>query len=303
MLMEFDDVEVSYGARPALSGITLRLHPGRIGLVGPSGAGKSTLLKTLLGLLTPTRGSVRVLGQDVRSDARAVRARIGYMPEGDQVLADLSALDYTRLAAELCGIPRVEATARAHEILGYVGLDEVRYRPLSGFSTGMRQRARLAQALVSAPELLVLDEPTSGLDPEGRAEMLALIEDIPRRSGTSVLLSTHILPDVERTCDQVLVLAEGQLRYAGPLAPLLEAEARRYTLRVRHGSQALVRELEGQGCEVTLEGDTLAVLAPPGKDATFLLYTCVNAGYQVRHLAPFSFTLDQAFRRTVGSEA
>jgi ABC-2 type transport system ATP-binding protein len=301
MLIELADVEVRYGARVALSGVTLNLEPGRIGLVGPSGAGKSSLLKALLGLVTPGHGHVRVLGQDVARDARATRARIGYMPEGDQVLADLSALDYTRLAAELCGIPRAEATARAHEILGYVGLDEVRYRPLGGFSTGMRQRARLAQALVSAPELLLLDEPTSGLDPDGRAEMLALIQDIPRRSGASVLLSTHILPDVERTCDQVVVLAQGEVRYAGALGPLLEAETRRYVLRTARGANELAGLLRERGCEVELEGVTLSVRVPPDHDADFLLRTCVERGFAVRHLAPLSLTLDEAFRRTVGA--
>jgi ABC-2 type transport system ATP-binding protein len=312
MLIELADVEVRYGARVALSGVTLALEPGRIGLVGPSGAGKSSLLKALLGLVNPSHGHVRVLGDDVARDARgtslsraqsraSTRARIGYMPEGDQVLADLSALDYVQLAAELCGIPRAEATARAHEILGYVGLDEVRYRPLGGFSTGMRQRARLAQALVSAPELLLLDEPTSGLDPDGRAEMLALIEDIPRRSGASVLLSTHILPDVERTCDQVVVLAQGEVRYAGALGPLLEAEARRYVVRPARGAPELAALLRESGCQVELEGVTLSVLVPAERDADFLLRTCVERGFSLRHLAPLSLTLDEAFRKTVGA--
>jgi ABC-2 type transport system ATP-binding protein len=302
-LIDLDHVEVRYGDRVALSNVKLRLEKGRIGLVGPSGAGKSSLLKALLGVVVPSKGSVRVLGQEVVKDPQSIRARIGYMPEGDQVLADLSALDYTRLAAELCGIPSAEATARAHEILGYVGLDEVRYRVLSGFSTGQRQRARLAQALVSAPELLLLDEPTSGLDPAGRAEMLALIEDIPRRSGASVLLSTHILPDVERTCDQVVVLAQGELRYAGPLGPLLEAESRRYTVRVKQNAEALKTLLRHAGCEVELSGETLSVRVPPDHDAQFLLRTCVNGGFQVRHLAPLALTLDQAFRKAVTSES
>jgi ABC-2 type transport system ATP-binding protein len=300
MLIELSEIEVRYGARVALSGVTLSLEPGRIGLVGPSGAGKSSLLKALLGLVSPSHGHVRVLGDDVARDARALRARIGYMPEGDQVLADLSALDYTRLAAELCGIPRAEATARAHEILGYVGLDEVRYRALGGFSTGMRQRARLAQALVSAPALLLLDEPTSGLDPDGRAEMLALIQDIPKRSGASVILSTHILPDVERTCDQVVVLAQGEVKYAGALGPLLEAEARRYVVRTARGASELAGVLRDQGCEVELEGVTLSVRVPADRDADFLLRTCVERGFPVRHLAPLSLTLDEAFRKTVG---
>jgi ABC-2 type transport system ATP-binding protein len=300
-IIELDDVEVRYGPRLALRGVTLSLPKGRIGLVGPSGAGKSSLLKVLLGVVAPSHGAVRVLGKDVARSPLEVRASIGYMPEGDQVLADLSALEYTQLAAELCGLPASEATSRAHEILGYVGLHEVRYRALAGFSTGMRQRARLAQALVSAPELLLLDEPTSGLDPAGRAEMLALIEDIPRRTGASVLLSTHILPDVERTCDQVVVLAQGEVRYAGELAPLLEAESRRYTLRVKQEPGELVRVLRERHCEVTLEGRTLSVLVPRQHDAHFLLETSVAHGFQVRHLAPLSLSLDEAFRIKVAA--
>jgi len=194
-------------------------------IVGPNGAGKSTLLKTLLGLLVPEHGSVSVLGRDVASDPLGVRAHIGYMPEGDAVLPGLSALDFTQLAAELCGLPRHEAIGRAHQVLHYVGLGEARYRKLASFSTGMRQRVRLAQALVGDPKLLLLDEPTSGLDPRGRDEMLELIRDIPERTGASVILSTHILPDVEKTCDQVVVVASGRVLYAGALEPLVRSDA------------------------------------------------------------------------------
>ena len=225
-LFELKGVEKRYGELRALKNVNLSVEPGRIGLLGPNGAGKSTLLKTLLGLVAPEHGTVRVLDRDVSREAFEIRARVGYMPEGDTVLPELSALQYTTLAAELCGLPRAEAMDRAHQVLQYVGLGEARYRRLGTFSTGMRQRARLAQALVGAPKLLLLDEPTSGLDPRGREEMLALILDIPKRTGASVLLSTHILPDVEKTCDQVLVLAAGEVLYAGELAPLVRSDGR-----------------------------------------------------------------------------
>lgn len=300
-LVELDHVEVRYGAEVALRDVSLALKPGRIGLLGPSGAGKSSMLKLLLGLVTPSHGTARVLHRDVRHEAETLRAELGYMPEGDSVLGDLTALEATRLSAELCGLPRAEAMARAHEILSYVGLGEVRYRELSGFSTGMRQRARLAQALVSAPRLLLLDEPTSGLDPQGRAEMLALIEDIPQRTGASVILSTHILPDVERTCDHVIVLSQGTVKYAGPLSDLLASERRRFELRVKREPERLIGILRAQGFDAELTAGALSVKVPEGEGARTLLSIAVEHGFQVRHLAPLMFTLEQAFRERVGA--
>ncbi len=202
-LIELDGVEKRYGELRALRSLTLTLEEGRIGLLGPNGAGKSTMLKCLLGLLRPEHGSAKVFDVDVAHDPFSVRSRIGYMPEGDSVMPEMTALQFVTFAGELCGLPRAESTGRAHQVLHYVGLGEARYRRLGSFSTGMKQRARLAQALVGDPKLLLLDEPTSGLDPRGRDEMLALILDIPKRTGSSVILSTHILPDVEKTCDQV----------------------------------------------------------------------------------------------------
>ncbi len=301
-LVQLEHVEVRYGAQVALRDLSLVLQPGRTGLLGPSGAGKSSLLKLLLGLVSPAHGLSRVLGHDVATEATRLRAEVGYMPEGDSVLADLTALEATRLAAELSGLPRAEATARAHEILSYVGLGEARYRALSGFSTGMRQRARLAQALVSAPKLLLLDEPTSGLDPQGRAEMLALIEDIPRRTGASVILSTHILPDVERTCEHVVVLAHGEAKYAGSLSELLASERRRFELRVKREPERLASLLRAQGFDVELNLSALSVRVPEGADSRTLLTIAVEHGFQVRHLAPLTFTLEQAFRATVAEE-
>lgn len=294
-----DTVQVCYGARVALRDVQLQLEQGRIGLLGPSGAGKSTLLKTLLGLVRPAHGTVRVLGFDVARQSAEVRARVGYMPEGDNVFADLNALDFARLSGELSGLPASEATARAHQMLAFAGLGEARYRSLAGFSTGMRQRARLAQALVGSPELLLLDEPTSGLDPAGRDEMLALIESIPERTGASVILSTHILPDVERTCDQVIVLSGAQVKYAGALQPLLQQEAGVFEVRIKQDLQRAVDCLQRVSCQATPEGTALHVRVPPGEGAGLILRTLVSEGLQVRHLSPLTQTLEQAFRRTV----
>jgi ABC-2 type transport system ATP-binding protein len=298
-LIELDGVEKRYGELRALKNVTLTLAAGRIGLLGLNGAGKSTLLKILLGLLEPDHGSVKVFGLDVARNPFEVRARIGYMPEGDAVLPELTALQFVTLAGELCGLPRSEAIGRAHQVLHYVGLGEARYRKLGSFSTGMRQRARLAQALVGDPKLLLLDEPTSGLDPRGRDEMLALILDIPKRTGASVILSTHILPDVEKTCDQVIVIAGGEVLYAGPLEPLIAPEENTFEVRGRGEPDALKAALEAGGCVVTREGASLAVRVPRGEGPRKILELALAAGQQVRHLAPLKKTLERAFMQTL----
>jgi ABC-2 type transport system ATP-binding protein len=298
-LVELDRVEKRYGELRALKEVSLTLEPGRIGLLGPNGAGKSTLLKTMLGLIPIEQGSVKVFDLDVTREPFAVRSLIGFMPEGDSVMPELTALEYATFAAELCGLPSSEATGRAHQVLHYVGLGEARYRKLGSFSTGMRQRARLAQALVGDPKLLLLDEPTSGLDPRGRDEMLALILDIPARTGASVILSTHILPDVEKTCDQVVVVAQGEVLYAGALAPLIATEAGLFEVRVKGDPDRLRQPLELAKCIVKKNGTTLEVRVPAGATADLVLSVAVETGVQIRHLAPFVQTLERAFFATL----
>jgi len=298
-LLELENVEVRYGELRALSDVDLTLSGGRVGLLGPNGAGKSTLLKTLLGLVRPQRGTVKVFGHDVAREPFEVRALIGYMPEGDSVLPELTALEFATFAAELCGLPRTEAVGRAHQVLHYCGLGEARYRRLGSFSTGMKQRARLAQALVGDPKLLLLDEPTSGLDPRGRDEMLELVLDIPRRTGAHVLLSTHILPDVEKVCDQVLVIAAGRLLYSGDLASLVSEREGTFEVRVKGRPDALRSPLELARCVVQVERGGLEVRVPDGQDANLILRVAYDAGIQLRHLAPLRRTLERAFLETV----
>ncbi len=298
-LIELQNVEKRYGELAALKDVTLNLEAGRIGLLGPNGAGKSTLLKTLLGLVRHDSGMVKVFGEDVADDPFGVRARIGYMPEGDSVLPELSALKFATFAAELCGLPKNEARGRAHQVLHYVGLGEARYRRLGSFSTGMKQRARLAQALVGDPRLLLLDEPTSGLDPRGRDEMLALVRDIPERTGASVILSTHILPDVEKVCDQVVLLAGGEILYAGALEPLIAPESGVYEVRAKGDPDVLRRALEAERCLVKRVGANLEVRVPEGETPRFILKTALAQGLQVRHLAPLVKTLERAFMQTL----
>ncbi len=299
-LIELDHVDKHYGELHALRDVSLSIAPGRIGLLGPNGAGKSTLLKTVLGLVRHDHGTIKAFGLDVARQPFEVRAQIGYMPEGDAVMPELTALEYTAFAGELCGLPRSEATGRAHQVLHYVGLGEARYRRLGSFSTGMKQRARLAQALVGDPKLLLLDEPTSGLDPRGREEMLALIHEIPARTRASVMLSTHILPDVERTCDQVIVIAQGEVLYAGALAPLVAAEEGAYEVRAKGDPAPLREALELAKCVVVQRGTSLEVRLPKGESANYVLKVAVEAKQQVRHVAPLVHTLERAFLKTIG---
>jgi ABC-2 type transport system ATP-binding protein len=231
-LIEFHQLEVRYGATVALNGVSLELGEGVIGLLGPNGSGKSTLLKTLLGLLSPTHGQGSVLGLRLGGlESARLRSRIGYMPEYDALIEDASAYDQVAFWGELSGLSAEQARDRAHEVLYFVGLDEARYRHVSGYSTGMRQRVKLAQALVHSPELVFLDEPTNGLDPDGRKRMLDLVLRVRGELGTSVILASHLLEDVERCADQLVILDKGRIKASGSMEGLRKMLARRYELR------------------------------------------------------------------------
>ncbi|MCE1228196.1 MAG: ABC transporter ATP-binding protein [Firmicutes bacterium] len=231
-MISFHDLEVRYGPTVALDHLSLELTDGVVGLLGPNGSGKSTLLKTLLGLLKPAKGEGQVLGVALNSpEAAHLRARIGYMPEYDALIEDVSAYDQVAFWGELSGLDAASARDRAHEVLYFVGLDEARYRHVSGYSTGMRQRVKLAQALVHSPELVFLDEPTNGLDPDGRRRMLALVMRVRTELGTGVILASHLLEDVERCADQLVILDQGRLKAAGSMASLRRMLAKRFELR------------------------------------------------------------------------
>src|SRR5262245_13719650 len=232
-LIELNDLSRWYGSFHALRGITLRLPPGRIGLLGPNGAGKSSLLKILLGLLPPSSGSGRFLRHDLGREGESLRQAVGYMPEAESLIPGLRGAEYVALAGELYGMPRIEAQRRAHELLTYLGLEDARYRYLEEYSTGMKQRIKLAQALVHDPPVLLLDEPTSGLDPSGREAMLNLLLSLGTDYGKSMLLCTHLLGDVERVCETVVILNKGQVVRQGSVAELRTRRQDRYRLRVQ----------------------------------------------------------------------
>lgn len=233
-MIRFNDLEVRYAGapQPALKGMSLVLEPGIVGLLGPNGAGKSTLLKTLLGLLRPSQGQGEVLGVPLGTpEAARLRAKVGYMPEYDALIEDTSAYHQVAFWGELSGLAPESARDRAHEVLHFVGLDEARYRPVSGFSTGMRQRVKLAQAIVHSPELVFLDEPTNGLDPDGRRRMLEIVLRVREELGATVLLASHLLEDVERVSDQLVILDRGTVKASGAMATLRRMLSKRFELR------------------------------------------------------------------------
>ena len=242
-------VGVRYGSQWALSDVSASFPEGAVGLLGPNGAGKSTMLKALLGLIKPDNGRITVLDFDVAVSPLEIRARVGYMPENDAQIPGMSAVAFVAYCGELSGLPAADAMQRAHEVLYYVGLGEARYRNVETYSTGMKQRIKLAQALVHDPDLLLLDEPTNGMDPKGRDEMLALIRDIAHNKHISLILSSHVMPDVESVCDAVVVMNRGQVVMQGPdrIAqeagrPHLRSAGERQSRRVRRApSLARVR--------------------------------------------------------------
>jgi ABC-2 type transport system ATP-binding protein len=242
----------------ALDGLTLELEPGIIGLVGANGAGKSTLIKILLGLLEPTSGEARVMDRDVRTSGPTIRQFVGYMPEHDCLPPDSSATDFVTHMARMSGLPSTSARERTAEVLRHVGLYEERYRAMGGYSTGMKQRVKLAQALVHGPALLLLDEPTNGLDPAGRDEMLALVRRTGTEFGIAVIVASHLLGEIERVCDFLVAIDAGRLLRAAPLGTFTERTGV-LAVEVEEGESELVAALVAHGLQAVADGRTILV--------------------------------------------
>jgi ABC-2 type transport system ATP-binding protein len=304
-VVTLEGVTVSYGSNRALRDVTSSFASGAVGLLGPNGAGKSTMLKALLGFIVPERGRLRVLGLDVAESPLEIRARVGYMPESDAHIPGMNAVSFVGYCGELAGLPRVDAMQRAHEVLFYVGLGEARYRNVETYSTGMKQRIKLAQALVHDPDLLFLDEPTNGMDPKGRDEMLELIRDLAHNKGVNLILSSHLLPDVEYTCDQVVVMDKGTIAAAGPIAALKQPRGRVYELRVKTAGDLdhFLGRLGAAGleCKQTDE-DVMRVCVPGEGGAQQLFALAAEERVQVRHLRPSVPTLEDVFAHAVGED-
>jgi ABC-2 type transport system ATP-binding protein len=284
-----------YGDVEALRRVDLTLPHGVVGLLGPNGAGKSTLLRLLLGLERADEGQLEVLGQNLADDGPAILARLGYMPEDDSLFPRLSGLDQVLRAAQLSGLPLHDASVRAHRTLDLCGLADVRYRPAEGYSLGMRQRLRLAMAVVHGPELLLLDEPTAGLDPAGRTQMLELIREIAAQ-GIAVVLSTHVLPDVEAVCDQVVLISSGQVGFCGPLAAFRAGTPTLWRLRLTDDAAPVVAALRAATFVVETAGRDLRLQADRAQlPAVWQLLAASGAG--VRHFGPWQEEMGAAFVR------
>jgi ABC-2 type transport system ATP-binding protein len=298
-----NSLTVLYGKQRALNDVTASFPAGAVGLLGPNGAGKSTLLKTLLGFITPAAGSMKVLGLDVATSPAEIRARLGYMPEIDAHIPGMNAVSFVAYCGQLAGLPPVDAMQRAHEVLYYVGLGEARYRNVETYSTGMKQRIKLAQALVHDPDLLFLDEPTNGMDPKGREEMLELIRDLAHNKGMNLILSSHLLPDVEYTCDHVIVLHQASVATQGPINELKGPRGSVFEFRIKGDRVAFSRVLADAGLTVHAgEEDIMRVFVPDQRGAHALFDLAARHGAQVRHLRPSLPTLEDVFAQAVGEE-
>jgi ABC-2 type transport system ATP-binding protein len=301
LVLETNELSKRYGTLHALSGLTLSLKGGAVGLLGPNGAGKSTLVKVLLGLIPPSSGSASVFGLDCRRFPLQIRQQVGYMPENESFIPGLDAVRYVCLAGELVGMRRQDAMQRAHVVLNFVGLEEQRYRPMQGYSTGMKQKVKLAQALVHHPKLLLLDEPTAGLDPRGREEMLDLIRDVAHHKGMHVVLSTHILPDVEATCDEVVIMDGGRLVRQERLADLKAGDDRAFDVRIKGDRDAFVAALAKHAWDASaVEDDVLRLTYRNGApDTSTILRAAVESGVQLRALGRSRASLESLFVRLV----
>jgi ABC-2 type transport system ATP-binding protein len=301
-----DRVTVTYGTNRALRDVSAVFPRGAVGLLGPNGAGKSTMLKSLLGFIPPTSGRLEVLGMQVADDPLGVRAKLGYMPETDGHIPGMNAVTFVAYCGQLAGLPKADAMQRAHETLFYVGLGEARYRNVETYSTGMKQRIKLAQALVHDPDLVFLDEPTNGMDPKGRDEMLELIRDIAHNKGISLILSSHLLPDVEYTCDHVVVMDKGSVAAFGPIEELKGPPGRVYEVRVKGDLAPFIAALHGVGMECReTDEDVMRVFVPgldhgAGGDQRSICRVASQVNVQVRHLRTSVPTLEDVFARAVG---
>jgi ABC-2 type transport system ATP-binding protein len=284
-VVELDGLTVRFGSRTILDNLRASLSGRALGLLGPNGAGKTTLIHTLLGFHAPSSGTARILGRDVRQGMKEVRASVGYMPERDSFVAGMSAIEFVRLMAELSGLPAPAALERAHEALFYVGLGEARYRTVETFSLGMKQQVKLAQALVHGPRLIILDEPTNGLDPPARARMLALIREIRDSGRAHVILSSHLLRDVEESCEEVLVLKDGRLAVYCNLEEERRANRRFVELEMAGDPGPFAEAVHNLGCECAVTSSRKMKLVLHDGVGVRELYTLASShSVQIRRL-------------------
>lgn len=303
MLLELNQLTVRYGKQKALDDVTVSLESNALGLLGPNGAGKSTLIRSLLGLVPIAAGEARLEGLDVRSQGPRIRELIGYMPEHESFLGGMTAVRFLRFMGEMCGLDSRAAMERAHEVLFYVGISEVRYRPLENLSYGMRQKVRLAQALIHGPKLLVLDEPTNGLDPAARDDMLALIQDMVAHSDSKFIISSHLLKDIETCCSEVLVLKRGKAVASGNIEAMKETDESVFELRIKGDVDAFMAALSEMRCECRLgPRDEIQVTTPPGLSHRAFFELAQEQQVQIRHFYAKRDTLEDVFLQVLADE-
>ncbi len=299
---EIENLTVKYGSRTAIPNLTVSVPEGCIGLLGPNGAGKTTLIKALLGFVQPASGNAKVLGMDAAREPLRVRQKVGLMPEVDCHIPGMNGVTFVAYAGELCGMPASQALRRAHETLEYCGLGEARYRAVETYSTGMKQRIKLAQALVHGPKLLFLDEPTNGLDPDGRDEMLKLIRDISQNKSVNVIVSSHLLPDIERTCDSLIVMQKGKIAAQGSMAQMQEMSDTQYDVELRIPNEAFIEALAKRRLTVqNVIGSQYRVLnvGADGDIGELLFSAAKETGAQVRGFRTALRSLEDVFLEAV----
>src|ERR1700723_1503227 len=302
-IIELDGLEVTLAGRVVLKGLTGAMQGHAIGLLGPNGAGKSTLINTLLGFHAPSKGTARVFGLDAHRDRAPIRAGVGYMPENDSFIGNMSGVRFVRYMAELAGMPSSVALERAHEALFYVGLGEVRYRKVNSYSLGMKQLVKLAQALAHGPRLLILDEPTNGLDPIARQRMIHLIQEIRKEGSIRLLISSHLLPDIDETCDEVLILKSGRI------AALCNIEEERRSnhsfmeLETVGATEKFSVSIRGLGCEcASFSGGRIKLVLPEHIEARDLYRIASEQKVQIRRMHVRRDSLEDIFLRAMDIE-
>ena len=286
-LVELQGLSVQFGKREILRGLTASLRGQSIGLLGPNGAGKSTLINTLLGFYNPCAGSAKVFGYDIGTDARKIRELVGYMPENDAFISKMNAVSFVQMMGELSGLPADMALERAHEALFYVGLAEARYRPLGTYSLGMKQLAKLAQAIVHGPKLLILDEPTNGLDPSARQRMIRMIGEIRDGKEMRIVLCSHLLRDVEDTCDEVLILKQGRIAHYSNLDEERRANKRFLELEtygVNGANGDFTAAIEKLGCECAVTANRMKMILADGVETRDIFRLAAERQVRIRRM-------------------
>jgi len=302
-IVDLNGLEVRLGNRIVLNGLTGSLQGQAIGLLGPNGAGKSTLINTLLGFHPPSKGTARVFGLDCQRDRAEVRGGIGYMPENDSFIGNMSGVRFVRYMAELAGLSAGEALERAHEALFYVGLGEVRYRKVNTYSLGMKQLVKLAQALAQGPRLLILDEPTNGLDPIARQRMIQLIKEIRQQGSVRLLISSHLLRDIDETCDEVLILKDGRIAALCNIEEERRSNRSFMELETVGATEKFSVSIRGLGCECAcFPGGRIKLVIPDHIEARDLYVIASEQGVQIRRMNRRRDSLEDIFLRAMDNE-